>query len=123
MKIFKITIFIFCCLLILVSCDKQVGENGVVQDLISGERLQNVVVKMTSSQGNKTDTTNTNGYFNVVKNFSCGLDNCHDNFQIIFIKSGYDTLRIDQDFYNSSLAEYVNEEKRDTLIIKLKPED
>lgn len=122
MKISKFTI-ITVSLLAITSCDKQVGENGVVEDFTTGERLHNVEVKMTSSQGNKTDTTNLNGYFSVIKNFSCGFFNCQDDYQIKLIKNGYDTLTIDQNYYKSDLAEYVNEEKRDTLIVKLKTEN
>lgn len=122
MKILKITV-ILSCLLILTGCDKQVGENGVIEDSVTGERLQNVTVKMISSQGSRTDTSDSNGYFSVIKNFSCGIGNCQTNFQIEFIKEDYDTLSISQSYYSSDLAHFVNEEKRDTLIIKLKHKD
>ena len=107
----------------LLSCDKQVGEKGVVQNFVTGERLQGVIVKMSSSQGDKTDTTNAQGYFNVIKTFSCGIASCEDNYKIEFIKIGFDTLRINENYYSSEFVQFVNAENRDTLLIKLNPQN
>ncbi len=112
---FVVAIFLFAC----TSCDVVIGESGVVEDSVTGERLSDVVVKMTSSQGNVTDTTDANGYFKVIKTFSCGFDNCGDNYDIEFIARGYDTLTIGQSFYSSEDAAFVNDIKKDTLLIKL----
>jgi len=106
-------------LLFCASCDVMIGETGVVENAATGERLSRVVVRMTSSQGNVTDTTDANGYFNVIKMFSCGLDNCGDNYKIEFIANDYDTLAIDQGFYGSEYAHFVTKGKKDTLLIKL----
>ena len=107
----------------LLSCDKQVGETGVVQNFVTGERLEGVVVKMRSSQGDRTDTTNAQGYFNVIKTFSCGIASCDDNYRIEFVKIGFDTLRINENFYSSESVQFVNEENRDTLLINLNPQN
>ena len=107
----------------LLSCDKQVGEKGVVQNFVTGERLQGVIVKMSSSQGDKTDTTNAQGYFNVIKTLSCGIASCEDNYKIEFIKIGFDTLRINENYYSSEFVQFVNAENRDTLLIKLNPQN
>lgn len=107
----------------LLSCDKQVGEKGVVQNFVTGERLQGVIVKMSSSQGDKTDTTNAQGYFNVIKTLSCGIAGCEDNYKIEFIKIGFDTLRINENYYSSEFVQFVNAENRDTLLIKLNPQN
>ena len=106
-------------LIIFISCDKEVGIDGVVIDASTGERITGVNVKMTSEQGNREELTNLIGYFNTYKSFSCGLGNCNNDFNVEFSKDGYETKLINEKFYNSSEAEFINPEKKDTLIIKL----
>ena len=106
-------------LIIFISCDKEVGIDGVVIDASTGERITGVNVKMTSEQGNREELTNLIGYFNTYKSFSCGLGNCNNDFNVEFSKDGYVTKSINENFYNSSEAEFINPEKKDTLIIKL----
>ena len=90
---------------IFISCDKEVGIDGVVVDA--------------SEQGNREELTNFIGYFNTYKSFSCGFGNCNNDFNVEFSKDGYETKLINEKFYNSSEAEFINPEKKDTLIIKL----
>ncbi|MEZ0005416.1 hypothetical protein ABH942_000767 [Flavobacterium sp. 28YEA47A] len=112
-----------CFFTLLVSCDKNVGETGVVEDAITGERLKGVVVKMNSSQGSRIDTTDIDGYFNVLKFFSCGIASCNTDYDIMFLKDGYDTLRISQGYSRSDNAVFVTEGKKDTLLIRLNVRD
>ena len=104
---------------IFISCDKEVGIDGVVVDASTGERITGVNVKMTSEQGNREELTNFIRYFNTYKSFSCGFGNCNNDFNVEFSKDGYETKLINEKFYNSSEAEFINPEKKDTLIIKL----
>ena len=109
-------LFIIC---LFISCDKEVGIDGIVIDASTGERITGVNVKMTSEQGNREEMTDLKGYFNTYKTFSCGLGNCNNDYEIEFTKDGYDTKIINESFYNSTEAEFINSEKKDTLIIKL----
>ena len=87
---------------IFISCDKEVGIDGVVIDASTGERITGVNVKMTSEQGNREELTNLIGYFNTYKSFSCGLGNCNNDFNVEFSKIGYkkQTLKNpDKDIY------------------------
>ena len=104
---------------LLSSCDKYVGTDGIVIDKISGERIPDVIVKMTSEQGNKNDISNDVGYFHTGKSFSCGISSCNTDYKIEFSKEGYNTKVINENFYSSSEAEFLNADKKDTLIIKL----
>jgi hypothetical protein len=113
----NLLIILIICL--FISCDKEVGIDGIVINASTGERIPNVNVKMTSEQSNREDFTTLNGYFNTYKSFSCGIGNCNNDYKIEFIKEGYDTKIISQNFYNSTEAEFIDSEKKDTLIIKL----
>ena len=102
-----------------ISCDKEVGVDGIVINATTGERIASVGVKMTSEQANQEENTNAKGYFNTYKSFSCGLENCNNDYEIEFSKEGYITKNINENFYGSDEAEFINPEKKDTLIIKL----
>lgn len=105
----------------LVSCDAETGTDGVVIDGVTGERLKDVAIKMTSEQRDKEDISTTNGYFSVLASYSCGIAKCESNPRITFTKEGYETLEINEGYYNSENAEYLNQEKKDTLIFKMSP--
>jgi hypothetical protein len=108
-------------LMSLISCDKEVGTDGVVIDAISGERIANVDVHMRSQeQGDKHDVTDSVGYFFDGKAFSCGIASCNTNYRISFSKDGYMPKEINENFEDSSEAEFLGGPKY-TLIIKLIP--
>ena len=119
MKIKTLYILSLSVIALLSSCDKYVGTDGIVIDKISGERIPGVIVKMTSEQGNKNDVSNDIGYFHTGKSFSCGISSCNTDYKIEFSKEGYNTKVINENFYSSSEAEFLNADKKDTLIIKL----
>ncbi|KRD06489.1 hypothetical protein ASE21_20250 [Flavobacterium sp. Root901] len=98
--------------LFLVSCDAETGTDGVVIDAISGERLKDVTVKMTSEQGDKEDISSVNGYFSIILGYGCGIAKCEGNPQITFTKEGYNTLEINESYYDSKSAQYLNQEKK-----------
>ncbi|RZJ66536.1 MAG: carboxypeptidase regulatory-like domain-containing protein [Flavobacterium sp.] len=55
-------------LCVFISCDKEVGSDGVVQDSETGQSIAGVNVKMKSEdQGSETDVTDSEGYFNIFK--------------------------------------------------------
>ena len=109
---------LFAISLLLISCDSEVGEDGVVQNAETGERLEGVAVEMRSSeQGSKMDTTDANGYFHARKTFSCGIVSCNTDFSIRFTKEGFQPLTIGDDYWED--AEYVNQSRKDTMIVKL----
>ena len=68
---------------------------------------------------NKNDVSNDIGYFHTGKSFSCGISSCNTDYKIEFSKEGYNTKVINENFYSSSEAEFLNADKKDTLIIKL----
>lgn len=106
---------------LLISCDKEVGEHGVVQNATTGERIADVEVYLSSDQGERTRMTDSIGYFNNYIFFSCGISNCKTDYSLTFEKIGFESLTIDNNFSRSSNAEFVTEETRDTLIVKLEP--
>ena len=67
----------------------------------------------------KNDISNDEGYFHTGKSFSCGISSCNTDYKIEFSKEGYNTKVINENFYSSSEAEFLNADKKDTLIIKL----
>lgn len=102
------------------SCESLIGEDGVVIDVETGERIANVTVKMQSNDGaNREDLTDSIGYFNTVKMTGCGLGNCDENYTITFEKEGYQTRSIDNSYYKDPNSEFVTEGKKDTLIVKM----
>lgn len=105
----------------LISCEGYIYEKGVVQDLETGERLQDVEVKLSSNQGDDVTITNENGYFFVGVFYGCGLRACDADYTVQFHKEGYEILEIPDNYIQSKNATFVNPEKRDTLIIKLTP--
>jgi hypothetical protein len=118
--------FIYCLLLImfLISCDKEVGTDGVVIDAVSGKRIENVDVHMKSDeQGDERDTTDSTGYFITYKTFSCGIASCNTNYKISFTKDGYVYKEITENYEDLSDAEFIagNSDSNDTLVIKLDP--
>ncbi|MCB0746644.1 MAG: hypothetical protein KDC52_11330 [Ignavibacteriae bacterium] len=108
-------------LLILYSCDKEVGESGVVENELTGERIENVKVILNSDQADKTEFTDTNGYFNNVKTFSCGISSCDTDFTLTFEKEGFQTVTINENYYRELSTEFVTEGTKDTLIVKMQP--
>ena len=102
-----------------ISCDKAVGTDGVVVNNSTGERIPDVSVKMTSEQGDRKDITDSKGYFDTTKWFSCGIGNCNTDYKIEFTKDGFEKKVINENFYDSSEVEFTNNEKKDTLIIRL----
>jgi hypothetical protein len=104
--------------LILSGCEGFVGENGVVLDKETGERISNVTVKLESSNINGiTDSTNKNGYFETSTLVGCVFGGC-DEYQLVFEKDGYSTKKIDENYRRNSNAKFIK--KSDTLIIELK---
>ena len=114
-------LLVFLILLLLISCDKEVGEHGVVQDAATGERIADVEVYLISDQGESTRMTDSIGYFNNYIFFSCGIGSCKTDYNLTFEKNGFETLTIDSNFSRSSNAEYVTQGNRDTLIVKMEP--
>lgn len=114
-----------CCLLFLItliSCDKEVGTDGVVIDAVSGERIENVEVHMKSQeQGDEHDTTDSTGYFITYRAFSCGISSCNANYKVSFTKDGYAPKEINENYERSSEAEFIDGVYSDTLVIKLVP--
>ena len=118
--------YIYCLLLMmfLISCDKEVGTDGVVIDAVSGERIENVEVHMKSQeQGDEQDATDSTGYFFTYKTFSCGIASCNTNYKISFTKDGYVSKEISENYENSSDAEFIagSSTSGDTLVIMLDP--
>ena len=75
----------------LSSCDGLIGEDGVVINSETGERIANVVVTMESDVGlSATDVTDSAGYFNTVEFIGCGLGDC-DDYYVITFKRGLST--------------------------------
>jgi hypothetical protein len=105
----------------LISCDAETGTDGVIIDGITGDRLKDVAVKMTSEQGDREDFSAVNGYFSVFLSYGCGIAKCESNPKITFTKEGYKTLEIDENYYTSENAKYLNQEKKDTLVFKINP--
>ncbi|RCU56363.1 hypothetical protein [Oceanihabitans sediminis] len=108
-------------LMILSSCDKEVGESGVVENELTGERIENVEVILNSDQADKTEFTDSNGYFSNIKTFSCGISSCDTDFTLTFEKEGFQTVTINQNYYRESSTEFVTEGTKDTLIVKMQP--
>ncbi|AUC79943.1 hypothetical protein CW736_11470 [Nonlabens sp. MB-3u-79] len=104
--------------LILSGCEGFVGENGVVLDIETGERISNVKVKLETSNVNGiTDSTNKNGYFETSTLVGCVFGGC-DEYQLVFEKDGYSTKKIDENYRRNSSTKFI--EESDTLIIELK---
>ena len=116
----KINLYIIVSFLSLSSCDVVTGEDGIVIDNITEERISGVLVKLQVDNGHyEEDTTDEAGYFNVVEVENCGIVPCPDDFTITLEKNGYQTLIINEAYYNSELAEWVNESMKDSLIVRL----
>lgn len=107
--------------IILVSCDIVIGEEGVVQNKLTGRRLANTKVVLESSHGNFETVTDPNGYFNLTKIIGCGIGNCDSEYQLNFTQQGYESTQIDENFFKSQAAIFVTDGRRDTLIIELPP--
>lgn len=118
----KINSYIIIFFLTLSSCDVVTGEDGIVVDKITEERVSGVLVKLQVDNGHyEEDTTDEIGYFNVIEVENCGIIKCPDDFTITLEKDGYQTLTIDGAYYNSELAEWVTENTKDSLIVRLVP--
>ena len=107
--------------MILSSCDKAVGERGVVENELTGERIENVKVILNSDQADKTKFTNSNGFFINIKTFSCGISSCDTDFTLTFEKEGFHTVIINENYYKESSTEFVTEGTKDTLIVNMLP--
>lgn len=114
MRIFYVLIIAFA----LSSCDIDFGENGVVVDNQTGQRIEGVSVKMRNHHKNADDVTDVTGYFNVSRSESCGF-NCDDNYTVTFTKPGYDTLSIGYSYRQT--ADFIEGRYDDTLVVKLQP--
>jgi hypothetical protein len=116
----KNTLIIICAtisLAALVSCETVTGENGVVLDSATGQRLAGVAVTM-FSDNNDTDITDSLGYFIVGRLEPCGLKECPD-YSIQFVKEGYDTLLVSSDYAYTDETTYLGGDVHDTLIVNL----
>jgi hypothetical protein len=103
---------------ILSSCEGFVGENGVVVDMETGERISNVKVKLETSNVNGiADSTDPNGYFETSTLVGCVFGGC-DEYRLVFEKSGFSTKEIDESYRINSTAKFVKDS--DTLIVELK---
>lgn len=115
-------IFYILLLVTLVSCDEEVGTDGVVINSVTGDRIENVEVYMKSQeQGDMHSVSDSLGYFNVFKSFSCGISSCNTNYKISFIKEGYLNKEISENYASSADAGYINGKYDDTLVVKLEP--
>jgi hypothetical protein len=104
--------------LIVSGCEGFVGENGVVLDLETGERISNVNVKLETSNVNRiNDSTDINGYFKTSTLVGCVFGGC-DKYQLVFEKDGYSTKKIDENYRRNANTKFIKES--DTLIIELK---
>lgn len=106
--------------LLIVSCDGTVGYNGVVQDKVSGDRLRGVKVIMDSYYKSIEVLTYSNGYFQTLYTYSGDFTN-NPSFTISFQKEGYAPLVINEEFYSDPETEFINNDTKDTLIVKLTP--
>ncbi len=114
MKIFYLLLIAF----VLTSCDIMFGDEGVVVDNQTCDRIEGVTVKMKNHHKNADDVTDATGYFNVGRSESCGF-NCDDNYVITFTKPGYDTLSISHSYRKT--ADFIDGKYDDTLVVKLQP--
>ena len=109
-------------LFIIFSCDHVVGEKGVVENELTGERIENVEVILSSEPADITDFTDSNGYFNAIKIYPCGpLSRCSPDFILTFKKEGFESVTIDENYPLAPSTEFVTEGTKDTLIIKMIP--
>ncbi|HLV50545.1 MAG TPA: hypothetical protein VKY44_01155 [Flavobacterium sp.] len=115
----KIIFKLLCLSIVFISCDKEMGIHGVIVDSDTGLRVSDVKAKMISQQGDRETTSRTNGYFATIIVFNCGIASCNDDFSVEFVKEGYKNKVITESYYESSEAEFVNPDKKDTVIIKL----
>lgn len=108
--------------LVLSSCDHVVGENGVVENGSTGERIENVQVTLSSEPADFTVFTDSDGSFDATKTYKCGpLERCSPDFILTFEKEGFQSRTIDVDYRFSPSAEFVTEGTKDTLVIKMMP--
>lgn len=120
MKIEKLIYFV--ALIALQSCDGFIGEDGVVIDSETGNRIPNVTVSLISEDGVSLETkTDLIGFFNANKLIGCGLGNCDTDFSIKFKLEGYQTTTINETYARNQDTDFVTEGTRDTLIVKLTP--
>ncbi len=114
----KKTFYSFFLAFILISCEGFVGENGVVVDVVTGERISNVIVELKSSNvSGIKDTTSLDGYFRTSTLVGCVFGGC-DKYELHFSKSGYENIKIDEKYSRGSEAKYLNQS--DTLIVEMK---
>lgn len=103
-------------------------HNWIVVDSVTNERLQGVKVRMVTHNGQVEETaTDFNGYFEAIVFVSCddftsGGKNCTD-FTAEFEIENYQSLKIDEYYYDLSDTEFIGEKPNDTLVIKLDPRD
>ncbi|MEM6297330.1 MAG: hypothetical protein AAF740_01435 [Bacteroidota bacterium] len=105
--------------LLLSSCDAVVGDNGVVVNAQTNERLSGVSVRMTSEKGaSAVVLTDSIGYFDTRT-----LANYYDNeYTITFRKQGFELEIIDEKYFRAETTEFVTAGTKDTLVVKLSPE-
>lgn len=107
--------------LILVSCEGQVGYNGVVLDSITRKELSGVKVVMDSYYQRIEILTYSTGYFATEYLYSYGIINRDPSFTLTFTKEGYDTLTIDENYYSAPGTEFIDKSTMDTMIVKMSP--
>ena len=120
-EIFKYGVSTIFMILALSSCDGITGEEGVVENKLTGERLEGVNIVLKSHYDEIESVTNQVGYFQVFDSYSCGIKKCDDTYKMVFEKEGFVSFSIDQNYYWSSEAKFVNNETKDTLLIELNP--
>ncbi len=114
----KRLLYLFFLALFLISCEGFVGENGVVVDIDTRERISNVIVELKSSNvSGIKDTTDLDGYFHTSTLVGCVFGGC-DKYELYFSKSGYEKIKIGEEYSRSSDAKYLNQS--DTLIVEMK---
>lgn len=104
-----LTLSFIVCSLSLFSCNKEVEETTIIDDITG---LQNEFEQMHFNQVDKTDYSDPNGYFTIVKTFNYGIGNCDYGRVLPFIKKGYTALNFDQSNYISKDSKFVSEGKK-----------
>ncbi len=100
--------------LFLCSCEGFVGDYGYVVDADSGNKLNGVKAELiTPNISGISATTDSLGFFNASILVGCVFGGC-DEHELIFRKSGYKTLKIDQRYRLNDTID------SDTIFVKLK---
>ena len=98
----------------LISCDGEAGLDGIVEDSITGEKVADVNIEMTSYYETINTMTDSSGVFHASHGYSCGIKKCDDSFTILFEKEGFDKLELDENY--RSKTDYVEINGNNTII-------